>query len=100
MVLFPYGAWLPGAICTLGKVFLRFRPDVVVTSSPPNCVHMAGLYLKLRYGLPWVADFRDPWIPGIRVSGVVGGFLKTASFYESMGKVGEASGFLAEDAGV
>lgn len=23
---------------------------------------MAGLRLKRRYGLPWVADFRDPWV--------------------------------------
>jgi glycosyltransferase involved in cell wall biosynthesis len=25
---------------------------------------MAGLYLKHRYGIPWVADFRDPWMSG------------------------------------
>jgi Glycosyl transferases group 1 len=25
---------------------------------------MAGLYLKQRFGIPWVADFRDPWSAG------------------------------------
>jgi glycosyltransferase involved in cell wall biosynthesis len=25
-------------------------------------VHLAGLGLKRRFGLPWVADFRDPWM--------------------------------------
>lgn len=32
----------------------------VVTSGPPHSVHLVGLGLR-RTGVPWVADFRDPW---------------------------------------
>jgi glycosyltransferase involved in cell wall biosynthesis len=32
------------------------------TTSSPESAHVAGLGLKRRFGLPWVADFRDPWV--------------------------------------
>jgi glycosyltransferase involved in cell wall biosynthesis len=35
-----------------------------MTSGPPHCVHGLGLYAKRRFGLPWAADFRDPWVVG------------------------------------
>ena len=37
------------------------RPDVLLTSSQPYVVHLAGRATKLATGIPWVADFRDPW---------------------------------------
>ena len=56
------GIWLPAAWAEC-KRYLRDEPiDCVLTSSPPQCVHYLGLLLKRRYHLPWVADFRDPWI--------------------------------------
>jgi glycosyltransferase involved in cell wall biosynthesis len=36
--------------------------DVIWTTSSPESAHLAGLGLKRRFGLPWVADFRDPWV--------------------------------------
>jgi len=36
--------------------------DAIWTTSSPESAHMAGLALKERYGIPWVADFRDPWV--------------------------------------
>jgi glycosyltransferase involved in cell wall biosynthesis len=36
--------------------------DAVWTTSSPESAHLAGLALKRRYHLPWVADFRDPWV--------------------------------------
>ena len=35
--------------------------DVVITTGPPHSVHLIGLDIKRSTGLPWVADFRDPW---------------------------------------
>lgn len=35
--------------------------DAVFTTSAPWSTHVAGLALKRRTGVPWVADFRDPW---------------------------------------
>jgi len=36
--------------------------DALWTTSSPESAHVAGLSLKRRFGLPWVADFRDPWV--------------------------------------
>jgi glycosyltransferase involved in cell wall biosynthesis len=32
-----------------------------ITTGPPHSTHLAGLELKQKTGLPWIADFRDPW---------------------------------------
>jgi glycosyltransferase involved in cell wall biosynthesis len=36
--------------------------DAMLSSSPPDSVHLAALAVHRRLGLPWVADFRDPWV--------------------------------------
>lgn len=36
--------------------------DALWTTSSPESAHVAGLSLKRRFGIPWVADFRDPWV--------------------------------------
>lgn len=40
------------------------RGDVsaVLSSSPPDSVHLVALALARRSALPWVADFRDAWV--------------------------------------
>lgn len=35
--------------------------DVIYTTSGPSSAHLIGFYLRRKYGIPWVADFRDPW---------------------------------------
>lgn len=35
--------------------------DAIVTTGPPHSVHLIGRALKKRFGLPWLADFRDLW---------------------------------------
>jgi glycosyltransferase involved in cell wall biosynthesis len=54
--------WLPRAVRQCARVIRRHRLDALLTSSPPNEIHLLGLWLKRRYHLPWVADFRDPWV--------------------------------------
>src|SRR5205085_587167 len=61
----PYGVWLWPAWRACRRAIKRDRPDAVLTSGPPHVVHLLGLALKRREGLPWVADFRDPWISGV-----------------------------------
>lgn len=34
---------------------------VVLTTSPAHSIHLAGLWIKNKFNLPWVVDFRDPW---------------------------------------
>lgn len=35
--------------------------DAIITTSPPHSTQLVGLKLKKKYGLPWMADLRDPW---------------------------------------
>ncbi len=61
----PYGVWLPFAWRACRRAIGMRRPDVVLTSGPPHVIHLLGLLLKCTERLPWVADFRDPWISGL-----------------------------------
>ena len=38
------------------------QPDVVITTSPPHSNHDIGMWLARETGIPWVADFRDPYL--------------------------------------
>src|SRR5262245_48070561 len=62
--LAPYAVWLPHARAAARRAAAAHRPDVVLTSGPPHWVHLIGRDLQKRGNLPWVADFRDPWISG------------------------------------
>lgn len=53
-------SWVPFATLAARR-FLRERPvDCLITSSPPDSVHLAGLALGRRR-LAWIADLRDGW---------------------------------------
>ncbi len=42
--------------------YLRKHPvDAILSSGPPHTVHMIARNVKRATGLPWAADFRDPW---------------------------------------
>src|SRR5262249_14601909 len=56
--------WLPSALLACTPAIREQRPDGLLTSGPPHSVHALGLFLKRSYGLPWLADFRDPWVGG------------------------------------
>ena len=38
-----------------------WRPDVIVVSGPPFSTYLVARRLARRYGIPWVADYRDLW---------------------------------------
>ncbi len=56
-----YHGWFPGAARACRAAIRAQRPAAVLTSGPPHDVHWLGWWMKRRYGLPWFADFRDPW---------------------------------------
>lgn len=44
------------------KEYLKEHPvDLIVSTGPPQSMHLIGCRLAAETGLPWVADFRDPW---------------------------------------
>ncbi|MEM7662707.1 MAG: glycosyltransferase [Pseudomonadota bacterium] len=44
------------------KQLTDFVPDWVVSTSPPESVHIAALSTARRYRCRWAADFRDHWL--------------------------------------
>jgi len=51
-----------GPALVLAREIIDWHPvDIILSSSPPITGHLIGMALKERYGLPWVADFRDIW---------------------------------------
>lgn len=50
-----YGA-MSSLVGAVGK-----RPDVIVASSPPLSVGLAGMVLAKRFRVPWILDVRDLW---------------------------------------
>ena len=63
-VFFPdaYGGWANAAYRAAEDRVRAGGVDAVWTTSSPESAHVAGLRLKTRHGIPWVADFRDPWV--------------------------------------
>jgi glycosyltransferase involved in cell wall biosynthesis len=57
-----YVGWSRRARAAAERRARRGGFDAMLSSSPPDSVHLAALALHRRFGLPWVADFRDPWI--------------------------------------
>jgi glycosyltransferase involved in cell wall biosynthesis/SAM-dependent methyltransferase len=54
--------WLiPAAWAALRRVKAEKIP-VLLTSSPPHFIHLAGLLVKTLSRVRWIADFRDPWM--------------------------------------
>jgi glycosyltransferase involved in cell wall biosynthesis len=42
--------------------YLKKHPvDIIVSTGPPHSMHLIALKIKRKSGLPWLADFRDPW---------------------------------------
>lgn len=37
------------------------QPDVIFSTSGPGSAHLLAQWAKKTFGLPWFADFRDPW---------------------------------------
>lgn len=53
--------WYPFALAAASDLIRRGGIDAIYTTSTPYTAHLVGLRLKQRFGLPWVADLRDPW---------------------------------------
>jgi len=57
-----YVGWYPFGVRE-GQRVLRSRAfDAIYSTSPPETTHLIGQRLHEHSGLPWVADFRDPFM--------------------------------------
>ncbi len=54
--------WVRPSIRFLREYLKKNPVDLMVTTGPPHSMHLIGTGLKKCFpGLPWLADFRDPW---------------------------------------
>ena len=53
--------WIKPSVRFLVKYLAEHPVDAIVSTGPPHSMHMIALGVKMKTGIPWLADFRDPW---------------------------------------
>lgn len=53
--------WKPFAVSECSKIIQSEDISAIISNSAPITSHIIAKELKAKYGIPWVADFRDPW---------------------------------------
>lgn len=53
--------WIKPSVKFLTQYLKNHPVDAIVSTGPPHSMHMIGLGVKQNTGIPWLADFRDPW---------------------------------------
>lgn len=57
----PRVSWVKPSVKFLKKYLKEHPVDVIVSTGPPHSMHLIARKVSLATGIPWVADFRDPW---------------------------------------
>ena len=57
----PRCLWIRPSVRFLKKYLEEHPVDLIVSTGPPQSMHLIALRLARQSGLPWIADFRDPW---------------------------------------
>jgi len=55
-------SWTLPAVSEAGKLIAAHSIRLMISTAPPFTTAIAALRLKQRYGLKWIADFRDPLV--------------------------------------
>ena len=58
----PQCFWLRPALKQLARIFPKDRPDVVLATGKPWTNLLVGKLIAQQFGIPFIADFRDPWV--------------------------------------
>lgn len=58
--------WALTSVFTAIRLIKRLDIDLIYSTSPPHSTHIGAGIIKRLTGLPWVADFRDPWTGNFR----------------------------------
>ncbi len=53
--------WIKPSVKQLSRFLAQHPVDALVTTGPPHSTHIIGMRLSEKLGIPWLADFRDPW---------------------------------------
>lgn len=53
--------WIKPSIRFLKKYLKENPVDAIISHGPPHSTHLIALAIKKHFGIPWIADFQDPW---------------------------------------
>ncbi|MFD2203365.1 glycosyltransferase family 4 protein [Shivajiella indica] len=53
--------WVKPSVNFLTDLVQKGQFHAIITTGPPHSMHLIGLQLHEKTGIPWLADFRDPW---------------------------------------
>ena len=53
--------WVKPSVQFLDQLLQEGQFQAIITTGPPHSLHLIGQQLKQKHGIPWLADFRDPW---------------------------------------
>jgi glycosyltransferase involved in cell wall biosynthesis len=54
--------WIPHAVGPAVRLAREERASVLFSSGPPFTTNVIGSLVHARTGIPWIQDYRDPWI--------------------------------------
>lgn len=57
-----FTGWLPFAVTRGRKLIREKQIDAIYSTSPLPTSHLVAMSLQRLTGIPWAADFRDPWL--------------------------------------
>jgi hypothetical protein len=62
-------SWAITAYFTAARIIRKRKPVLIYSTGGAYAAHLAGYWLKRRFGLPWIAEIHDPMIfPGLTKS--------------------------------
>jgi glycosyltransferase involved in cell wall biosynthesis len=53
--------WNRFALNQCRKLIKKEKIAIILASSPPHSTQLIAMQLSREYGIPWIADLRDPW---------------------------------------
>jgi glycosyltransferase involved in cell wall biosynthesis len=53
--------WIRPSVKFLSQQLAQKPVDLIVSTGPPHSMHMIAYGVAKKTGIPWIADFRDPW---------------------------------------
>lgn len=54
--------WLPWGLGMVKKLIQENHYNLIISSAPPFTGHILAYFAKRKTGIPWIADYGDPWV--------------------------------------
>ena len=54
--------WNSYAFKEAKRIMKKHDISAIISTGPPQSTHLIAKKLKEKFGTPWIADFRDPWV--------------------------------------